>query len=126
MASKIISDERIKHLQRIASDDPSLLMGAAILAKGSLSREIQRECIRRFPETEKYFLAHELNQLSLEQESEERVRFLASRLSEIDNENSLGHYYIAALAGQNGELGSLEQRLSIVLASQQFTVYMDK
>ena len=78
-------------MRKTAADDPSLLMGAAILAEGSLSRDIQRECIKRFLETEKYFLAHELNELEIEKKSLDRIRSLAGRLTEIDKENSLGH-----------------------------------
>jgi hypothetical protein len=121
-----LSEERIARLRKKAADDPSLLMGAAILAEGSLSRDIQRECIERFPETEKYFLAHELNELEIENKSRDRIRSLASRLTEIDKENSLGHYYLAALAVQNDERDKFDRRLSIILKSQQLTAHLDK
>ena len=125
-ALKPISKERINQLREVAGDDQYLLMGAAILAESALSRDIRHDCIQRFPETEKYFLGHELTQLQMDDESLDRIRTVAERLTIIDPKNALGHYYLAALAAQNNEEDTLQERLAVILNCQRFTAYADE
>jgi hypothetical protein len=125
-ALKPISPESITNLRKTAGNDYQQLMGAAILAQGKLSRDIQRECVDRFPETEKYFLGHELNQLQMEEKDLDRIRTMAGRLTVIDPDNALGHCYLAALAARRKELEVLNQRLSIMMECQKYTPYIDE
>jgi tetratricopeptide (TPR) repeat protein len=122
-----ISRERIEQLRKVASDDPRLLMGAAILADRELSRDIRRDCIQRFPETEKYFLGHELAQLQMDDQSLDHITTIAQRLTVIDPKNAVGHYYLAAMAVKNDEDDdALKERLAVILQSQSFTAYADE